>query len=221
MADDLPSDLPPLPPLPVLLPRAPMESIENPVQIAGTDQCVNRATIGGPSSSQDIRFLVSVSILSLLLNVAKRSTTQRVVIYEAGFDITTWSVDGHLFQTMTITGRIPVPESPVVIGLQQEQPSEETFSEPDRPAHPGWSKLRHRRLGGAGEPIRLMLSASLLEGVLGRAQASRTNRAVIHRAGLVLDTYQPDPGRGGPYQIVTVMGLSPQPEDPAIISASR
>lgn len=213
--------MPDLPPLPVLAPRAPVEVQEDPLQIPGNDRCVKRATVGGPSSDQDIRFVVSDKILEMLLEVARASRTRRVVVYETGFDIVTWSAGGHLFQTMTIAGRTPVPESPVILGIRQEAPAEETFREPERLPPAGWTKLGGRRIGGEGHPIRLILSQDLLEKVLERAHASRTRRAVINRAGLVMDTYQPDAGRGDPYQIVTVMGLAPQPEDPAIITASR
>lgn len=211
-----------LPPLPVFAPRAPVEEDPNPLQRPGVDEHRNRTVIGGPTSAQDIRFIVSVPILEDLLESARGSSTRRVVVFGVGFKVATYTDGtGHLFQVFTLIGKKPVPEVPAILVplLGPTVPKDEIFKEPSltHPAAKDWTLRSEKVIGGPDQDLRLLLSVEILEAMLDRAGASRTRRAVIHRAGLVVDTYVPVAG-GAPYQIVTVMGLKPVPEDPAIIA---
>jgi hypothetical protein len=123
---------------------------------------------------------------------------------------------------MTILGREPVPEAVALIvnltGGVEAEPGDSIFQEAQvAPVgfDPG-EKLAERVLGGPSSDLRLFLSVSLLEHLLDRARVSRTRRAIIHGAGLVIDTYRTP--TGGVYQIVTVAGRKPVPEDPAIVA---
>lgn len=210
-----------LPPLPVLAPRAPVEETHDPIQKPGVDEHVHRAVIGGPESAQDIRFIVSEKILEVLHAAASSSSTRRVVVFGAGFKVGTYTDGrGHLFQIFTLLGKEPVPEVPAILipVLGPTVQKDEVFKEPSlvHPAAKDWDLRSERVIGGPEQDLRLFLSVEILEKMLDRARASRTSRAVIHRAGLVLDTYRPHVGN--PYQIVTVMGLAPVPEDPAIVA---
>lgn len=221
----------PIPPLPDLLamraqadelaatPSAPVEVNDDPLQRPGVDEHLQRAEVGGPRSGQDVRLALSVAILEALLEVARRSSTARAVVFGAGFRLTTYRLRGHVYQSMTILGRKPVPEVVALIGSQEVPGEDDIFQEPQvAPAgfNPG-EKIGERVLGGPGKDLRLFLSVTLLEHTLDRARASRTRRAVIHGAGLVLDTYRTP--LGTVYQIVTVAGRKPIPEDPAIVGA--
>lgn len=222
----------PVPPLPDLLalraqaeelataPSAPVAVDDHPLQRPGVDEHLQRAEVGGPHTGQDVRMALSVPILETLLEVAQRSSTARAVIFGAGFRLTTYRARGHVYQSMTLLGRKPVPEVVALVGLQEEPGADDLFQEPQvAPAgfDPG-EKIGERVLGGPSTDLRLFLSAFLLEHTLDRARASRTRRAVIHGAGLVLDTYRTP--TGSVYQIVTVAGRKPVPEDPAIIARS-
>ncbi len=200
-------------------PSAPVQVNDDPLQKPGVDEHLQRVEVGGPKSGQDVRLALSVQVLEALLAVARRSSTTRAVIFGAGFRLTTFDCRGHRYQTMTILGRRPVPEALALVGLYQEEPGDDIFQE-TQVAPPGFDpgqKVGDRVLGGPSTDLRLFLSVSLLEHLLDRARVSRTRRAVIHGAGLVLDTYRTP--AGAIYQIVTVAGRTPVPEDPAILGA--
>jgi len=199
-------------PLPFLYPRAPSSEEHRPLQKPGTHEHLHRGMVGGPESSQDIRFIVSVPVLNQLLEAARRSITSRAVVMGAAFKLITYSDRGHIFQVFTLLGREVAPEHPLVIvpliGILPGSPVE-SISEPDHlpPGAEGWQKLTERMIGG---DLLLILPGSALEEMLERASASPTRRVILHRAGLILDTYRDD--SGAPYQIVTVTGISPKPE---------
>jgi hypothetical protein len=198
---------------------APVVTDQDPLQTPGLDEKIHRVEIGGPASNQDVRLALSVNVLTALLEVAVRSSSQRAVVFGAGFKLTRYRCRGHVYQTMTILGRKPVPEVSTFIGFQEEPGEEDVFKE-EVIVPPGFDpgeKLGEQVLGGPHTDLRLFLSVSLLNHMIGRARASRTKRAVVHNAGLVIDTYRTP--TGAIYQIVTVAGRQPVPEDPAVLLA--
>ena len=82
-----------------------------PLQIASQDTILRRYTLGGPDTLRDTRMYIDRSDLEFMLEKAKASPTQRVVLPCAGID---WELrrsrDGHLYEICKITSREPQPE---------------------------------------------------------------------------------------------------------------
>lgn len=205
-----------LPPLPFLQPPAPVTEQDTLIQHPGRDRHAHRTVIGGPNSGQDTRFIVSLKILGLLLHAATRSATLRAKIEHVGFYVCTLREgNGHCFQQFTLSGQLPAPETPVLL-MPDAPASAEVFEDPTAALQsPDWTLMSKKLVGGPSHPLRMFLSAQLIEQMIDRAKVSITGRAVIHTAGLVIDTYVPQ--NGGPYQVVTVMGRKPEPEVPALV----
>ena len=85
----------------------------------------------------------------------------------------------------------------------------------DRPLQrPGMPELLQEQIIGGpdgGRDVRLSISIEHLELMLDAAKHSRTNRCVVHQAGLELRTWR-DGNTGHVYQTMTLVGRKPQPE---------
>lgn len=84
-------------------------------------------------------------------------------------------------------------------------------------------RLRTATVAGPEVPgdRRLYLSASLLDSLLDVAKASPTKRVRLDRVGLRVDLYLDE--RGSEYEVWTLIGAPPRPEDlpPAIRNLTR
>ena len=85
---------------------------DNPLQRPGMPELLQEQIIGGPETGRDVRLSVSIQALEQMLDAAKHSTTNRCIMHQAGLELRTWrdSNTGHVYQTMTLIGRKPVPE---------------------------------------------------------------------------------------------------------------
>ncbi len=85
---------------------------DTPLQRPGQPELLQEQIIGGPDSGRDVRLSISIEHLEMMLDAARHSTTNRCVIHTAGLELRTWrdSNTSHVYQTMSITGRKPVPE---------------------------------------------------------------------------------------------------------------
>jgi len=190
----------------------------------GVDRCVKRTTIGGPTTGQDIRLVVSAGILDFLLGVAEKSPTQRAEIRTAGIMVDTCRISGgHVYQMLTLEGAAPEAEIPPLLRASVGDPKRASgrFTEPPRRLPDGHNLVSRRMVGGEDDPrdFRLIVSVELLRSLRDRAVASTTRRAVVHGAGLVIDQYED--GAGRPYFVLMVMGRTPVPENPAIVAAGK
>jgi hypothetical protein len=83
-----------------------------PLQIDGQDETLREFTLGGPDCGRDVRLFLDRKVLEHLLEVSKSSNTGRVVLYGAGIKMKVRrSKSGHLYETMHLTSRYPVPEN--------------------------------------------------------------------------------------------------------------
>ena len=92
----------------------PMRSLQvnnTPLQIDGEDETLREYTLGGPDCGRDVRLFLERKVLEHLLDVSKSSGTGRVVLYGAGIKMKVRrSPSGHLYETLHLTSRFPVPE---------------------------------------------------------------------------------------------------------------
>tara|TARA_E500000331_G_scaffold161471_1_gene156495 strand:+ start:623 stop:982 length:360 start_codon:yes stop_codon:yes gene_type:complete len=84
---------------------------DTPLQIAGEDQVVREYTLGGPKCGRDVRMLIDRKVLEHLLDVAKSSNCNRVVLHGAGIKMKVRrSSSGHVYETLHLVSHLPVPE---------------------------------------------------------------------------------------------------------------
>lgn len=85
---------------------------DTPLQRPGHPELLREEIIGGPDAGRDVRLSISIEHLEIMLDAARHSTTNRCVIHTAGMELRTWrdSNTGHVYQSMTLIGRKPVPE---------------------------------------------------------------------------------------------------------------
>ena len=85
---------------------------DNPLQRPGMPELLQEQIIGGPEAGRDVRLSVSIEALEQMLDAARHSSTNRCVMHQAGLELRTWrdSNTGHVYQTMTLIGRKPLPE---------------------------------------------------------------------------------------------------------------
>lgn len=96
-----------------------------PVQRAGQDKVVRELLIGGVDSGSDMRFIADLPTLIRMVEVARRSPTQRCVVWGAGMNITVFrGTAGNLYSTFVMTGnRISTEQVPtgIVMGMSNSQ----------------------------------------------------------------------------------------------------
>ena len=86
---------------------------DTPIQIAGQDECLREYILGGPESLRDVRMILDAEVLDHLLQLAKQSKTNRVIMHGAGIHLKVRrSRTGHVYETLHLTGLKPVPEVP-------------------------------------------------------------------------------------------------------------
>tara|TARA_R100000329_G_scaffold19071_1_gene18932 strand:- start:195 stop:560 length:366 start_codon:yes stop_codon:yes gene_type:complete len=82
-----------------------------PLQIAGEDQVIREFTLGGPHCGRDVRMLLDRKVLEHLLDVAKSSNCNRVVLHGAGIKMKVRrAASGHMYETLHLVSNMPVPE---------------------------------------------------------------------------------------------------------------
>ena len=75
------------------------------------DEVLREFTLGGPDCGRDVRMLIDRKVLEHLLDVAKSSNCNRVVLHGAGIKMKVRrSATGHMYETLHLTSRFPVPE---------------------------------------------------------------------------------------------------------------
>ena len=78
----------------------------------GKDEILVEFELGGPKSNRDVRLYLEVEVLALLLDIARSSDMRRVVIDKAGVKIRLRrSKDGHMYETLHLSGLKPKPEN--------------------------------------------------------------------------------------------------------------
>ena len=82
----------------------------------------------------------------------------------------------------------------------------------------GLELIQTAKIGGPseGRDVRMTLDAGFIEQLLEQAKRSRTGRAVIHKAGIIVNTWR-DMRTGHVFQTLQISGVEPKPEDPLII----
>jgi hypothetical protein len=84
---------------------------DTPLQISGEDEVLREFTLGGPDCGRDVRMLIDRKVLEHLLDVSKSSNCNRVVLHGAGIKMKVRrSASGHMYETLHLTSRMPVPE---------------------------------------------------------------------------------------------------------------
>jgi len=84
---------------------------DTPLQISGEDAVLREFTLGGPDCGRDVRMLIDRKVLEHLLDVAKSSNCNRVVLHGAGIKMKVRrSASGHMYETLHLTSRFPVAE---------------------------------------------------------------------------------------------------------------
>lgn len=83
------------------------------IQIDGQDEVLREYTLGGPHSLRDVRLILDAEILGHLLEVARESPIRRCILHQAGITMKVRrSKGGHVYETLHLEGRKPVPEHP-------------------------------------------------------------------------------------------------------------
>lgn len=100
-----PTDLNPL------NPRNIMEVNSRPLQPGTGDTLVRTAVVGGPEKGGDRRVYLSVKLLAQLLDCARSSNMQRVIVDRAGVRVDLYrAAGGHEYEVWTLIGANPRPE---------------------------------------------------------------------------------------------------------------
>lgn len=83
----------------------------SPLQLPSQDKILRHYTLGGPHSDRDVRMFLELADLLKLVEIAKKSKTQRVVLPRAGVTLTVrQSHGGHVYETLHLTSLEPIPE---------------------------------------------------------------------------------------------------------------
>jgi len=86
--------------------------IDTPIQISGKDEVIREWEFGGPYCERDVRLILDVDTLGRLLDIARSSTTRRVIVPKAGFRVKLRRAStGHCYETLHVSGNQPVPEA--------------------------------------------------------------------------------------------------------------
>lgn len=86
-----------------------------PVQLPGRVTRVSKTEVAGPRAGLDTRIVFDVVELRKLLALAESSLSHRVVLYNAGVEISLWRTPaGHQFETWTLIASEAKPESTVM-----------------------------------------------------------------------------------------------------------
>jgi len=88
-----------------------IETDESPLQLPSQDRILRHYTLGGTETNRDIRMYLSLGDLLKLVEIAKKSDSNRVVLPKAGITLTVrQSHQGHVYETLHVTSKEPVPE---------------------------------------------------------------------------------------------------------------
>lgn len=86
-----------------------------PLQLPDRDRVIRRRDFGGPATQLDVRCLLSVEELTRLLDVAKSSASQRVMLPCFGLSSTTFETPaGHRYEVVQLVSSRPRPETSVL-----------------------------------------------------------------------------------------------------------
>jgi hypothetical protein len=84
---------------------------EKPIQRPGKHQLLRELQIGGPTQDLDTRMFLEVKDLAMLLEVARCSPMQRVVLNRVGVHVKVWQTPaGHNYETWELISLKPKPE---------------------------------------------------------------------------------------------------------------
>jgi hypothetical protein len=82
-----------------------------PLQRPGQDVLLRTAVVGGPDKEGDRRVYLTATLLGTLLDVARSSGLQRVLVDRAGVRVDLYrSATGHEYEVWTLIGGAPRPE---------------------------------------------------------------------------------------------------------------
>ncbi len=100
---------------------------DTPLQIAGEDEVIREFTLGGPECGRDVRMLIDRKVLEHLLDVAKSSNCNRVVLHGAGIKMKVRRASsGHMYETLHLVSMLPVPEQlPTELDFNHSRAAEE------------------------------------------------------------------------------------------------
>ncbi len=88
---------------------------DDPLQLPDRDPCIRTIDVGGPRTGRDVRLSLSVAELEQLLEVARRSLTQRAVINQVGLRTYLFRTPaGHQYEVWKLIGLRPEPERSIV-----------------------------------------------------------------------------------------------------------
>ena len=88
-----------------------VEVNETPLQVASEDEIIRSYTFGGPASGRDTRMYLHALELEHLLEMARCSRSNRVILNRAGLVVTVRrSRDGHVYEEVRLVCDQPVCE---------------------------------------------------------------------------------------------------------------
>ena len=88
-----------------------LDSDISPLQLPNQDKILRHYTLGGPQSDRDVRMYLELADLEKLVEIAKKSTINRVVLPKAGITLTVrQSHGGHIYETLHLVSNQPLPE---------------------------------------------------------------------------------------------------------------
>tara|TARA_B100000900_G_C20541812_1_gene700806 strand:- start:833 stop:1243 length:411 start_codon:yes stop_codon:yes gene_type:complete len=88
-----------------------LESDISPLQLPNQDKILRHYTLGGVKSDRDVRMYLELGDLLKLVEIAKQSKTNRVVLPKAGITLTVrQSHGGHIYETLHINSLPPIPD---------------------------------------------------------------------------------------------------------------
>ena len=83
----------------------------SPLQRPGQDELIRTATVGGLDAGGDRRVYLSTTLLGKMLEVARSSGMQRLVVDKAGVRVDLYrQQNGHEYEVWTLIGCAPRPE---------------------------------------------------------------------------------------------------------------
>lgn len=96
-----------------------LERNDRPLQLPNRDQLVQEVHTPPRDHDRDVRFIMDAKALEDLLERARRSPSQRVVVHGACIRARTWrAASGHEYTTLTVLGRDAQPEEVSIAGLR-------------------------------------------------------------------------------------------------------
>ena len=89
-----------------------LDSDTSPLQLPNQDKILRHYTLGGPESDRDVRMYLELADLLKLVEIAKKSKINRVVLPRAGVTLTVReSHGGHVYETLHLVSGMPLPEA--------------------------------------------------------------------------------------------------------------